>query len=610
MIRSAALAACLICATHSPSRAQQFEGLGDLPGGSAYSAATGVSGNGSVVVGISESASGTEAFSWTAGGGMVGLGDLAGGSFYSYAHGVSSDGSVIVGRSASASGSEAFSWTAGGGMVGLGDLAGGSFYSEAYDVSAHGSVVVGLSRSASGNEAFRWTAGGGMVGLGDLTGGGFYSTARGVSDDGAVVVGTSESASGYEAFRWTAGGGMVGLGDLAGGGFYSEARGVNGDGSVVVGRSETASGYEAFRWTAGDGMQSVRALLVTAGVDMTGWTPIWAYAVSTDGTTIVGSGDSPSSTTEAWIARLALNGSAGITTPAALQASTDALANSRFGLMAQHHGLASPLLGGDKRMADDSEIGVFGMGGSYAGGGFARYASGDGIAILAGVSYGEESYQNAAITESLMGALALRYLTPGASLWRPFGEVGGWLASNADLEFERTYMNGAGTATGIGKTEGDLSYIYARAGLVFDLGRHEQIVVSAEIGRERLEADAYAEAQAGNPFFAQLSSGTDRMDLAKARLAWSFAITSAIDATLWGAGVYGFNRETDFVVGVVGVGGFAPAASDDTAWAEYGARVGYAVTEQVTFDVFVNGVSGNEDIGTRVHGGGGIRYRF
>ena len=49
---------------------------------------------------------------------------------------------------------------------------------------------------------------------------------------------------------------------------------------------------------------------------------------------------------------------------------------------------------------------------------------------------------------------------------------------------------------------------------------------------------------------------------------------------------------------------------DNTAWAEYGARVGYAVTEAVTFDVFVNGVSGDDDIGTHVHGGGGLRYRF
>jgi hypothetical protein len=278
--------------------------------------------------------------------------------------------------------------------------------------------------------------------------------------------------------------------------------------------------------------------------------------------------------------------------------------------MAQQHGLANPLLGGDKPMTSDSEVGVFGMGGSYAGGGFARYATGGGLAVLAGVSYGEESYQDAAIEDSLMGALALRYLDPRKSLWRPFAEVGGWFAPEADLEFERTYMNGAGTTTGIGNTHGDVSYYYARAGLVFDLGKREQVAISGELGRERLEVDGYSESLTGNPFNAVVSAGTDEMDLAKARLAWSFGLAPRMDATLWGAGVYGFNRESDLVVGVVGLGGFVPTVSDDTAWAEYGARVGYAVTESVTFDVFVNGVSGDDDIDTRVHGGGGLRYRF
>ena len=46
----------------------------------------------------------TEAFRWTTGGGMVGLGDLPGGNFYSDADGVSGDGSVVVGCSDSASG--------------------------------------------------------------------------------------------------------------------------------------------------------------------------------------------------------------------------------------------------------------------------------------------------------------------------------------------------------------------------------------------------------------------------------------------------------------------------------------------------------------------------
>ena len=56
-----------------------------------------VSGDGSVVVGISGGHSG-QAFRWTAADGMVGLGRPPG-DFYSYARGVNDDGSVVVGGS-------------------------------------------------------------------------------------------------------------------------------------------------------------------------------------------------------------------------------------------------------------------------------------------------------------------------------------------------------------------------------------------------------------------------------------------------------------------------------------------------------------------------------
>src|SRR5436190_21050010 len=54
------------------------------------------------------------------------LGDLPGGVFDSRANAVSGDGSVVVGTSSSASGAQTFRWTAGGGMVGLGVLPGGN----------------------------------------------------------------------------------------------------------------------------------------------------------------------------------------------------------------------------------------------------------------------------------------------------------------------------------------------------------------------------------------------------------------------------------------------------------------------------------------------------
>jgi probable HAF family extracellular repeat protein len=99
--------------------------------------------------------SATRAF---AGASLTPLGDLPGGGSYSWASGISADGSVVVGSSDSASGREAFRWTRGGGMVGLGDLPGGLFGSTASGVSADGSVVVGSSDIDSAfQHAFRWT---------------------------------------------------------------------------------------------------------------------------------------------------------------------------------------------------------------------------------------------------------------------------------------------------------------------------------------------------------------------------------------------------------------------------------------------------------------------
>ena len=87
-------------------------GLGDLPGGAFYSRAFGISADGSTVVGLGTTASGHEAFIWDAENGMreihavltnFGL-DLTGWRLYE-ATGVSGNGRVIVGRGLNASGS-------------------------------------------------------------------------------------------------------------------------------------------------------------------------------------------------------------------------------------------------------------------------------------------------------------------------------------------------------------------------------------------------------------------------------------------------------------------------------------------------------------------------
>ena len=240
-----------------PAQAASFQKLTSLPGGGfspfALWSALGVSADGSIVVGRGSSASSggtgrTEAFRWTQTTGMVGLGDLPGGDFYSDASGVSADGSVVVGSSKSASSggtgtgrTEAFRWAQATGMVGLGDLPGGLFYSKANGVSADGSVVVGVSEGANGNEAFRWTQATGMVGLGVLPGGYFSSSALGVSADGSVVVGYSDSEN--EAFIWNSTQGMRSLKQVLtndyglnlNGWDLTSANAISADGLTIVG---------------------------------------------------------------------------------------------------------------------------------------------------------------------------------------------------------------------------------------------------------------------------------------------------------------------------------------------------------------------------------------
>jgi probable HAF family extracellular repeat protein len=173
------------------------------------------------------------------------------------ASGVSADGSVIVGSTALGSEQQAFRWVMkspdAGVMTSLGISNG--IGSEARDTSADGSVVVGMvdypPRSATEHLAFRWvkdasgSASGGTMTL-LRSAGTVNSGALATSSDGAIVVGFRENQSGQrEAFRWERGV-MTGLGALRRGDFFhSEAMAVSGNGRVVVGDAESESDTEA-----------------------------------------------------------------------------------------------------------------------------------------------------------------------------------------------------------------------------------------------------------------------------------------------------------------------------------------------------------------------------
>lgn len=319
-----------------------FQGLGDLPGGSFFSYALGVSDGGNVVTGVGNSPSGEEAFRWTKEGGMVGLGNSLVGGFMVQAKRVSRDGSVTGGYGNSASGIRSVRWESGVGTFLTGIPGGGQ--SDVRGVSADGSALTGYIYSLNGVEAFRWTSARGMQTLGDLPGGSFKSDATAVSNGGLVVVGSSDSAEGEVPFRWKNGvmealagfpsghrgaalavtpdgSAIVGFDYLPGvatvafrwtesvgyvtlvGGTQSQAHGISGDGSVVVGSNEDG----VFIWDATHGMRDLQSLLATEyglSTKLNGWRLIAAEAISSDGTAIAGYGQNPSGQIEAWMATL------------------------------------------------------------------------------------------------------------------------------------------------------------------------------------------------------------------------------------------------------------------------------------------------------------------
>jgi len=333
------IAGCLLAAAASTSFAayNSFQGLGDLPGGDFSSIVHGVSADGSVVVGASNTGTTEdEAFRWTAAAGMQGLGYLPGGQSFSSAFASSPDGSVVTGWS----GSKVFRWVDlnGNGTVelsekldnnagfGLGDFPGTQPKSIAFDLSADSSIIVGASAGPSGLEAFRWKDqnGNGLIdpdeqldgnyakfGFGDFPTGIFASEARNTTPNGSVVVGMANSDRGEEAYRWTEfnSNGVIdldekldnnpefGLGHLAGGTDGSAAYDVSANAAVVVGWANSDSGQEAFRWEDLDldgvvdseekldvNPQFALGDLPGGQVDST------AYAVSADGSVVVGYG--------------------------------------------------------------------------------------------------------------------------------------------------------------------------------------------------------------------------------------------------------------------------------------------------------------------------------
>lgn len=346
-------------ALDSMAQSPSFHGMGDLPGGANSSDARGVSDDGFTVVGRSTSSNGVEAVSWR-NGALQALPNLSIGAADAIAWDANFDGSVVVGGSKSPTSTwrQPVSWSAAG-VVALPPAGSLTGQGDAAFVSPDGRVIAG-TRAQNLSDAFigfvatdgvvstysdpsgpnaasglsrmspdgRYKAGFVADGAADYRAavwidevllelpelGSGHSQAVGVSDDGNVLVGVSRSnsASAGEPTRWVRNGASYtahGLGSVLG---APNANGVafscTSDGRVIVGWTTTHQGKRAFVWDAQHGMRLLSDVLtLDYGLNLNGWTLEEAFAVTPDGSVIVGRGIHGSDT-EGWIARLAPTG--------------------------------------------------------------------------------------------------------------------------------------------------------------------------------------------------------------------------------------------------------------------------------------------------------------
>lgn len=226
---------------------------------------------------------------WTSETGVVDIGGLPGGNV-SYATGVSGDGAVVVGTTGANFGDpyqEAWRWTQAEGFTPLGDLGPDTLqFGSAEDVSADGMTVVGTGSIGdidpdTDDHAYAviWpNSGAAPTNIGNLPSpistGGALATAA--SADGSVVVGFSPgyTAGGVFAnrgFRWTPGTGMVDIGPLParpnGSIYISDC---SSDGNTLVGYMIDGgpTTWQSVVWTPSTGVRSLRTILGDAGVSV------------------------------------------------------------------------------------------------------------------------------------------------------------------------------------------------------------------------------------------------------------------------------------------------------------------------------------------------------
>jgi uncharacterized membrane protein len=261
-----------------------YDYIGDGLGRSLSTDATALAGNIFNTDGVQEAAR------WSDVGGWEGLGQLPNGlqcPSISSGYGISGDGSIVVGLGWDGCIGRAFKWTADAGMVELEALATGG--NRATVISKDGQVAAGFGGIPARTPAY-WNVADGSGHVINMEARGEFGA---INDDGSVLAGRyidDSMSGGYLLMcRWTEETGIEiipSLPDYPGGYIHDMTR----DGTLLVGSSGILiEGLAAIIWREDLGTVDLRELLLSYGVLAVQNVQLWgALAITEDGRTVVG----------------------------------------------------------------------------------------------------------------------------------------------------------------------------------------------------------------------------------------------------------------------------------------------------------------------------------
>lgn len=232
------------------------------------------------------------------------------------------------------------------------------------------------------------------------------------------------------------------------------------------------------------------------------------------------------------------------------------------------------------------------------------------LTALFGFAIGHYAEKGAFISDSHTFAGGLRFDPATMGKSRPYVEIGGAVAPGQRASYQRTYMTGAGIATGIGTTRTSNMSIYARAGWVTRLTPRDELAGSVSLGHSWQTQNSYSETPgAGNPFDAQYGRGVSQTSMGGASAQYTHLfgkrVEFAVDATVSRS----FGSHSSIGATIAGFGQ-ANVAGGEITYFEPGARVSFRVSRHVKVDAFINATIAGQSIGTSKHGGFGVNVNF